>query len=248
MEPPEELESEPEVNLARRRGPANRLGQRFLQAFRPGIRHDSILADVPVVPDSGSTSTTLPLSPSTLHPSSKEVLMTSSPGLYQSKSLEPLPTSVIGSNSSPLSAGRFGRQRSASTTVINDQSVSRPQSMPVSACPPHLLPPRRGESDQRTAISSAAHSMSLSSPVQPVIHAAPKRWFFNLISRDYAPSFSSLTSVENPVSPPLRQRRKGDVICLNYRTLDDHQMRRLEGNQSHIHLALLSLFELPLII
>ena len=156
--------------------------------------------------------------------------MTTSPGLYQSKSLEPLPTLVIGSNSSPFSAVRFGRQRSASTTVINSEPVSRRQTMPVSERSPHLLPPRRAESDQRPAISSQAQS----SPTPPVIRAAPKRWFLHLISRDHAPSSSSLASVQNPVPPSLPQRRKGDVVCLNYRTLDNHQMRRLEGNQSHM--------------
>lgn len=36
-----------------------------------------------------------------------------------------------------------------------------------------------------------------------------------------------------PDSPPLPQRRRGDVVCLSYNTLDDRQMHRLEGKSDH---------------
>lgn len=36
-----------------------------------------------------------------------------------------------------------------------------------------------------------------------------------------------------PDTPPSSPPRRGDVICLTYNTLDDRQMRRLEGKSDH---------------
>lgn len=36
-----------------------------------------------------------------------------------------------------------------------------------------------------------------------------------------------------PDSPPALLPRRGDVVCLGYNTLDDRQMRRLEGKSDH---------------
>ena len=36
---------------------------------------------------------------------------------------------------------------------------------------------------------------------------------------------------EQLATPSPSQHRKGDVVCINYRTLDDRQMRRLDGKR-----------------
>jgi hypothetical protein len=51
----------------------------------------------------------------------------------------------------------------------------------------------------------------------------------------FLPSFLTHSSTPSTASDiPIRQRpRKGDIICLNYDTLDDRGMRRLEGRSDH---------------
>lgn len=233
VEPPDEpaleQEVEQEENPIRSRGRANRVSQLLLQAFRPRARRDSIQTGSPISPHPSSVPTNL-LSLSRFDPSSDGTPLAASPGLYQSKSLEPLPTPSITRTPSRPSAGRLGRQRSASATVVNNGPASRRQSMPVSPRPPRPLPPpRRAESDQRPEDQPPA------SLATPATHVAPKRWFLNLISRDHAPSPSSSIPVPSPQppQPPPPQHRKGDVVCLKYHTLDDRQMRRLEGRSDH---------------
>lgn len=75
-------------------------------------------------------------------------------------------------------------------------------------------------------------------PVPPKDHIlvpTPTRWRFfpNFLSReptqDLIPQHERPPTPEPTPAPP----RKGDVVCLSYRTLDDRQMRRLEGRSDH---------------
>ena len=52
----------------------------------------------------------------------------------------------------------------------------------------------------------------------------------------FLPSFlspSSNTSPEERQSPSFPAYVKGDIVCLGYGTLDDKEMRKLEGRSDH---------------
>ncbi|KDR76398.1 hypothetical protein GALMADRAFT_247864 [Galerina marginata CBS 339.88] len=95
-------------------------------------------------------------------------------------------------------------------------------SPPPTAPLPSHYPPRRS-----TAFDSAGSPLFAERPQS----ATPSIWRF-------LPAFLSPTHNQGPVAvdapqslPPLPL--KGDVICLNYSTLDDRGMRRLEGRSDH---------------
>lgn len=227
MEPLDDSEPEPELDPdtepTRSRGRSSLVSQLLNQAFRPRTRRDSTQVEPNL------------RSPSVLHddPSrSNEPPLTTSPGLFQSKSLEPLPSSSIQRVASPVAVTGFGRPRSVSAMVPNTKQVLRRLSMPIFSRPVGLWTSRRAEIDQLPAALVQNELHSTSSPALPPERGAPKRWFlnFNFISRDHALS-SPVNPAQDADLPPKRsaKHRKGDVTCLSYRTLDDRQMKRLEG-------------------
>ncbi|KAF9223546.1 DNase I-like protein [Gyrodon lividus] len=64
------------------------------------------------------------------------------------------------------------------------------------------------------------------------IHLPSTRWRFFPFRRDTSQSIATQESaVSTPVRPP--HPAKGDIVCLNYSSLDDRGMRRLEGRSDH---------------
>ncbi|KAF8484379.1 hypothetical protein JB92DRAFT_3028984 [Gautieria morchelliformis] len=223
VEPPEDLVSEPdfepEVEPARSRGRTTRVTQLVSQAFRPRTRRDATPAESNLQEPSDSHGVLLPLDGPPL---------AASPGLYQSKSLEPWPSTSVQPIAPPPTNGR---PRSASAMVSSAERVPRRLSLQVSSRPVGLLPsPRRAESDQLSAALFQDNSDPTSSTIPHRVIPGPRRWFFNFKPRDQGLSSPTATPDVEPRTP---KHRKGDVVCLSYRTLDDRQMRRLEGRSDH---------------
>ncbi|KAJ7574421.1 hypothetical protein C8J56DRAFT_1017375 [Mycena floridula] len=85
----------------------------------------------------------------------------------------------------------------------------------------------------RRATTSAAPISSSEPPRDPVHRAPAPRWrFFPSFLSHNSNSTSSGASHSQPPDVPLPPR-KGDVVCTTYRTLDDRQMRKLEGRSDH---------------
>lgn len=222
-DPAPEPEFEPEAEPNRSRGRANRVGQLLSQAFRSRVRRDSTQVEV----DSQGLS-----HEHTVQPGLRGASLTGSPGLYQSRSLEPLPSNPTQHIASPIGYGGRRRPRSVSAMAASSERVPRRFSLPVSSRPVGLLlPPQHTESDPMPAPLSQDNLDLASSTTVPVQRVPPKRWFFNFRSRDHGPSPSPANSTDPPSSRQPKYR-KGDVVCLSYRTLDDQQMRRLEGGFS----------------
>ena len=68
-------------------------------------------------------------------------------------------------------------------------------------------------------------------PILPPISSFWKN--IGLFFRDNVPQQAEPERPPTPESPPPPQHRRGDVVCLAYNTLDDRQMRRLEGKSDH---------------
>ncbi|KAL1745715.1 hypothetical protein HDZ31DRAFT_62809 [Schizophyllum fasciatum] len=81
------------------------------------------------------------------------------------------------------------------------------------------------------SIPTSPNPMS-SNPLQV---PAPSRWrFFTNMFHDLGSSSSEQPPPPTPDAPPPQPPpRKGDVVCMSYRTLDDKQMRNLEGRSDH---------------
>jgi len=65
---------------------------------------------------------------------------------------------------------------------------------------------------------------------------APSRWRFLpnfLLSPSHPHHDEPVEEEVEPIRTPVVVHRKGDVVCLDYNTLDDRQMRRLEGRSDH---------------
>ncbi|CCM07057.1 uncharacterized protein FIBRA_09379 [Fibroporia radiculosa] len=91
--------------------------------------------------------------------------------------------------------------------------------------PPDLIASRTPEDHQ--------HSPAMASPVNTSSTSSwTPRWrgLVPFLNRD------SRAQTSEGDSPSLRRRpqpKRGDIICLEYRTLDDHGMRKLEGRSDH---------------
>ena len=221
-DPALEADFEPEAEPSRSRGRANRVGQLFSQAFRSRTRRDSAQA--------GPDSQGLP-NRHEVQSNSDDTPLTASPGLFQSKSLDPLPSSSTQHIAPSLGVDDHRRPRSVSAMAASSERVPRRFSLPVSQRPMGLMSsPRRADSSLLPAPLSQDTLDSASSTAEPVQRTAPKRWFFNFKSRDHSsPSSANPAPNAEPALTRQTKHRKGDVVCLSYRTLDDRQMRRLEG-------------------
>ncbi len=72
---------------------------------------------------------------------------------------------------------------------------------------------------------------SLWNQVDSPASAPAKRWYWNILPRRDGAGIATL--VPDVESPLQESYRKGDIICLDYGTLDDAAMRRLEGRSDH---------------
>lgn len=217
-----ETEFEHEAEPTRSRGRSSRVSQLLNQAFRPRSRRNSSQAEsnLRILSDQRDITSRFGLDGEPL---------AASPGLFQSKSLEPLPSTSI----QTMAADDHSRPRSVSAIGNNPARVPRRSSMPVFSPPVGLMSSRRADTDQLSVPLPQDNADSTSSTAISTQRTAPKRWFlnFNFKSRDQGPSSPVVNPTPDTEPPPTRtpKRRKGDVVCLSYRTLDDRQMSRLEG-------------------
>lgn len=220
-------EPEPEY-MADLYRPRNRMGQFFASAFRPlsyRARRASLTSlnsnEAPLPPPKNSAS------PST-SPAEEE-----SPAVLQSFN-----RNLHETNEESTRFSRFIK-KSKSNDILTPSSNSS-EVFPSSAQSPPLRLRRSFSADlssyfpvpsERTSEASTErepHHTEAPPPVPPKdTTALPilRRRFFPFINRD-----ASRTSIE-PIEGPFP--RKGDVLCLDYNTLDDRGMRRLEGRSDH---------------
>ena len=164
----------------------------------------------------------LPGSPSRSPPSSR-------PGSPRRRRQRPMSIDAMSpprpSTSSNTSGRRLGLPRSQSTTGLDARA--RVQDAPSLVAPTPLPAVVAGAG---TGVP-VPRTMTLPSP-QPSRASPPpatgRAWRFLPFSSHAAPVSAGATVVTPPV-----KRRKGEVVCLEYRTLDDRQMRRLEGRSDH---------------
>jgi len=153
------------------------------------------------------------------------------------KPLPSLPTLTLGGTSTePPSAesrnDHFGprRKRSFPTTLPLPPGlkVSLPE------IPVITISPSASGSDTRF-FSPISGPQSMMSPITPVSatrrSTPPRRWF---LPRVIIPSSGGgLLSPEDRPSNSPPPRRKGEIRCLSYNTLDDQAMARLRGKSDH---------------
>ncbi|KAH8094443.1 DNase I-like protein [Cristinia sonorae] len=219
--------------------PRTRMGQLF-NAFRPNnrIRKDSYAsvnsADSTVMTPSTSDAESSDHGHYSNSPSRPHIRQ---PRLSRSKSND----SVGGGN-----RDRVPVQRSF-THLMGDEVVSRPNTSPaigISPIAPQVsLPYAVYKPQQNIPILLGDPSFTIDDippPVPPkdINPPSANRWLSNFLpflSRDYtssqAPLLQEAPPAPEPPVPPVPQ--KGEVVCLEYRTLDDKGMRRLEGRSDH---------------
>ncbi|KAL0954741.1 hypothetical protein HGRIS_003693 [Hohenbuehelia grisea] len=240
---PEPYTEEEEGELVASR-PRTRVGQLFFNAFRPFQCRESIssIASSSSSRQSHTSATTPPV-------------LSHDPGREFSRFATKLPPrQCISEESLPLPASKkkppaLWLPGSSPTNVAFRRSHS------LAATPPELPPPLAPRPMRRVSVPAGPYdpvsvglqmtsdspdttkttTPSSTSSSQPLL---PSRWRFLpfLGTRDSAPT---LPTVETPsaqsdavtaVEPPPR---RGDVVCMNYKTLDDKGMRKLEGRSDH---------------
>ena len=94
-----------------------------------------------------------------------------------------------------------------------------------------LLPSPKGSAfsqEPSPSRRSTTDSPSLNAKRLPTTVVSPKWRIFSPFSHPPTPPV-----IPDPPPPKPHRRRKGDVICLEYTTLDDRGMRQLEGRSDH---------------
>ncbi|KAI5823039.1 DNase I-like protein [Schizophyllum commune Tattone D] len=120
------------------------------------------------------------------------------------------------------SSSKAPTARRASGSV--DLSSPRSSDVSSSHSPEWTYPPTP------SPLSPSANPMS----PNPLQAPAPSRWrFFTNMFHDLGSSSSEPPPPTPDAPPPQPPPRKGDVVCMSYRTLDDKQMRNLEGRSDH---------------
>lgn len=166
VDPPEDLvpepDFEPEAEPTCSRGRATRATQLLSQAFRSRTRRDSTPTKSSLQETAEAHGVLSPLD---------GLPLAASPGLYQPRSLEPLPsTSVIASSATN---DDHGQPQSACAMVSSTERVPRRLSLPVSSRPVGLSPSSRpAESDQLSAALFQSNSDS-TSPAAIPHHTSP---------------------------------------------------------------------------
>ncbi|KAJ7903712.1 inositol polyphosphate phosphatase [Mycena olivaceomarginata] len=214
-----ESEDEEPMEFAVPRGPRARMGQFFANAFRPlagRARRNSYSSFASAV--SVATSTDAETSVTDSSPSSPDVTEQVAPF---SRFIEPQARVLSHSRSNEI-VGRPPAPRTASHETA--PGLQRSNSASNNSPSPHLNRPRRA--------TESSGSPSTGLPYHTRI-PTPSRWRFfpSFLTHNSAPSSSS-QDASLDVLPP-RPPRRGEVLCLNYKTLDDRGMRRLEGRSDH---------------
>ncbi|KIY68852.1 DNase I-like protein [Cylindrobasidium torrendii FP15055 ss-10] len=100
----------------------------------------------------------------------------------------------------------------------------------------HRSPPSRRASLTYERSAPIADPTGGGSSTRDFFQAHPRwRFLMNPFSSSSGVPVESPTATLTPPALPEREivRRKGDIVCLEYRTLDDRQMRNLEGRSDH---------------
>lgn len=173
----------------------------------------------------------------------------SGPSDIMLRSISPVQTSIIAEpsrNRSPKQAPSpinsllepvqtDGKTRSTNFPPWQRRSLDHPLRTSVPLTHSQTMPPVMGE----TWHPGEEH---LDSPRLPALIPTPaptsmySRWFgfFPLLSRDASGLRSTQSRHQNePEMAEIPQPRRGEVICLEYQTLDDDAMYRLEGRSDH---------------
>lgn len=206
--PEPESEDEEPMEFAVPRVPRTRMGQFFVNAFRPLAgrarrgSYSSFTSAVSVATSSATTDADMSVTDSS--PSSPDVTEQVAPFSRVSKPTTPSRTT------SHEVAPALHRSNSASTNPPS----------------PHPSRPRRATESLGTPPTGLPHHTRI---------PTPSRWrFFPSFLTHHSTSSSSSQdpSLSTDALPP-RPPRRGEVLCLNYNTLDDREMRRLEGRSDH---------------
>jgi hypothetical protein len=133
---------------------------------------------------------------------------------------------------SPISPSSLAGSKSLSSRHNLRRSISAGQS-PRSQSQISSLPSSRTSSYP----SSPARGNGLAYLPSPIArknaaHNIPSRWRFLPFRNRDAPE-TLIEHDEPSLSDVAFSSKKGDVVCLSYNTLDDRQMRRLEGRSDH---------------
>ncbi|KAK0480241.1 inositol polyphosphate phosphatase [Armillaria novae-zelandiae] len=224
-EPEPKLES-PELQSRAR----TRMGQFFVNAFKPlsARRRQS----------SGSLTSGTISTPSSESPrASRDILHHTSPFSRFTNPVQHLNTQLLEHTTVPYtsSTAQFPITEtppSLPRSNSNDTDIRRRHSASLTTDP---TPPRRASTSHTT------NSEGNQNPFAPLDRAirdhtqrisTPSRWrFFPFLSHNNSSTPNPLEADRENARTEVR--RKGDVICLSYDTLDDRGMRRLEGRSDH---------------
>ncbi|KAJ7674178.1 hypothetical protein B0H17DRAFT_1082439 [Mycena rosella] len=229
---PEPEDDEPsDVSVSR---PRTRMGQFFANAFRPlsgRARRGSYSSFTSAVSVATSSATTddLSITDSSV-PASPEVTEQAAPF---SRFVEP--------QGRPLSHSRSNEIFSASAKPARLPRTLSNEATPVAlnrsnSSSSHKPPTPSSQTRPRRATVSPESLGSLTTTLQNHSRVTtPSRWRFfpSFLSHGSTNSGSSHDPSLSIDVIPTRPPRRGEVLCLNYNTLDDRGMRRLEGRSDH---------------
>jgi len=123
------------------------------------------------------------------------------------------------------------------TESLGSHRPSRELHYPLSASAAQRRPARRATSSAAASPPPAAPTHRRSTFgvfISPLSGGDSSRWrFLDFFSPGHASHPSEAEQPATPVTTPVAVRRKGEVVCLEYDTLDDRGMRRLEGRSDH---------------
>ncbi|KZT73474.1 DNase I-like protein [Daedalea quercina L-15889] len=223
------VQPEPEEILPPLQPPRNRVSN-FLQVLRPvRSRRDSTSSMLStVLGPMNNSAPRLPPSPLSSPNANRERKFPRQPHrasrMSRPKSVDTLPTLNMlrapsaGFEPTPPLPRRLSLEGSTPTSVPLTQS----QTMP---------PPRQ---DRWTPVGLASEHSPALTTAPATVTSPTSRWFGFLpafLHREG--SIPTISRPDSPVTPEQPPPRRGTVVCLDYRSLDDAAMRRLEGRSDH---------------
>ncbi|KAJ7773047.1 inositol polyphosphate phosphatase [Mycena metata] len=224
VQPEPESEDEEPFDFPTSR-PRTRVGQFFANAFRPlRARRNSYSSFTSAVSiATSSTTNEADVSFTDSSPSSPDVTEQNAPF---SRFVEPQGR-LFHSRSSEM----FNKPLAATRTLSSEAAPGLQRSNSSSNHPPTppLNRPRRATLSHETVASPTTAVPNLNRV------ATPSRWRFfpSFLTHNSTQSGSSQDPSASIDTIPPRIPRRGEVQCLNYNTLDDRGMRRLEGRSDH---------------
>lgn len=139
----------------------------------------------------------------------------SGPGLIHAVSMEPQPQPSVS-----ISPGATPRPRSFSTSEGREKATVGSPSRGVSVGTPRRPDLSVESSPSQTLVSSPGDNSS--------------RWrFFRPFTRESAAPTMVAEPEPEPEPEPTETRRRGEIICVSYGTLDDKAMQKLGGRSDH---------------